>query len=79
MKELSIQEISKHISKFNDIYDENGNEINPIPQGVRITVYCKSDKDEGFADNVTSDELGLNALIARSWILEDELRKLCES
>lgn len=78
MKELSVEEISKHISKFNQIYDENGNEINPIPEGVKITVYCKSDQDEGFADNVTRAELGLNALIARSWILEDELRKLCE-
>jgi len=79
MKELSVQEISKHISKFNQICAENGEEINPMPEDKLITVYCKGTNEEGFADNIYRKDLGITALIAVSWIEQEELIKLCES
>jgi hypothetical protein len=70
-----------HLDKFIDIYPEDKNADglkweNGMPQNVKLTVYCESSEDEGFLTNVTSDELGLQALIARKWIIHSELEKL---
>lgn len=76
--ELSPDQIMRHLHKFTSIYDEKGNEVNPIPEDVKITVYCKSEKldEEGFCCNVISSDLGINAFMARRWILEDELQEI---
>lgn len=75
-KELTAEQIVDHIDDFIEIY-ENGKEINPIPKNVKVTVYCESSNEEGFACNVTTDEMGLEALIAKSWIREEKLQDLC--
>lgn len=64
-----------NLDKFTDIYSE-GKEENKIPDNVKLTVYCEGSNDEGFLINVTSDELGLEALIAKKWIIHSELEKL---
>jgi len=71
----------EYLDKFTDIYpkDEAGNGLkweNKIPEKVKLTVYCKGSNDEGFLINMTSDELGLEALIAQKWIIHSELEKL---
>ena len=47
-KELTAEQIVDHIDDFIEIY-ENGKEINPIPKNVKVTVYCESSNEEGFA------------------------------
>ena len=62
---ITIEELYDNLNKFTNIY-ENGEEINPIPSDELITVYCDdSDMEEGFAENIFRDELGLNGFIAK--------------
>lgn len=70
-----------HLDKFTDIYPKDDASKgthweNKIPENVKLTVYCKGANDEGFLINMTSDELGLEALIAQKWIIHSELEKL---
>ena len=70
-----------HLDKFTDIYPKEKNAYglrweNKMPENVKLTVYCKGTNDEGFLINMTSDELGLEALIAKSWIIHSELEAL---
>lgn len=65
---------------FTEIYDANGNEVNWIPVNTPCYVWCSNGSDEeGFAEVECSDELGLNALIAKSWITEEHLLRLRET
>jgi hypothetical protein len=66
----------EHLDKFTNIYSKDKKEENKIPEKVRLTVYCKDSNDEGFLINMTSDELGLEALIAQKWIIHSELEQL---
>ena len=70
-----------HLDKFVDIFPKERNADglrweNKMPQNVKLTVYCEYPDDEGFVLNVTFDELGLYALIARKWIIHSELEVL---
>ena len=49
---------------------------NPIPDNVELTIFCKGLNYEGFIIKTKSDEIGLEALIAKKWILHSELEKL---
>ncbi len=69
---MEIKELYNNLSRFIDIY-ENGKEINPIPSDVKLTIYCKSEDDEGFLENITKTEAGLNLFIAKKWILQENL------
>jgi len=70
--DLTAEQINEHIDKFTDIY-KDGKEMNPMPDDVNITVWCKSDSECGFAYNTTTDEMGLEAFIAKKWILHENL------
>jgi hypothetical protein len=61
-----------NLDKFIDVYPQE----NKIPENVKLTVYCESSNDGGFLINMTSDELGLEALIVKKWIIHSELEKL---
>jgi len=76
-----VQLCYNHLDKFTDIYpkDKNADGLrleNKMPEKVKLTVYCKGTNDEGFLVNMTSDELGLEALIAQKWIVHSELEAL---
>ena len=71
---MTAEQINKHIDKFHDIYET------PIPEGNKVTVYCDNGEDEvGFLENVTADEMGIQALIAQKWILQSNLENLVNS
>ena len=72
--EHTSEQIYEHIGKFSPI-----GKAYLIPEGQKITFFCNSGDiaTTGFAENTTYDELGLNALIVESWILQSELDKLC--
>lgn len=76
-KEYTLKQLDKARPQFKKIWNE-GNEINPMPEGVKLTVYCEGDNIEsrGFLEDVTTSEMGLDALIAYSWILQSELDEL---
>lgn len=61
----------KHLDKFNYINYQDG-----LPENVKLTVFCKGSEDEGFLINLASDELGLEALIVRKWIIHSEFEAL---
>lgn len=71
-----VQLCYDHLDKFIDIYPKDKNWENKMPENVKLTVYCKGTNEEGFLMNVTSDELGLEALIAQKWIVHSDLEKL---
>ncbi len=76
--ELTPEDILPYLKNFISIYDEKGNEVNPIPDGVPVTVYCDSDRDRGFCINDITYNMGLELLIARSWIVHSELEQLIQ-
>jgi hypothetical protein len=71
-----IRLVQKHLDKFTEIYGEDFNETNPMPENEKISVYCESNTDEGFVFNTTVSEMGLSALIAQKWILHSKLEEL---
>ena len=70
-----------HLDKCVDIYpkDKNADGLrweNKMPEKVKLTVYCIGLRDEGFLVNVTYEEMGIQAFIARKWIIHSELEAL---
>lgn len=79
IQEYTTKQLIAAMPNFTQIWDETRNiESNPIPENVRVTVFCNGTnlEDRGFAENVLSSDLGLNALIAESWILQTDLDKI---
>ena len=83
--ERNIQKIKDHndvkscyenIEHFTEIYPKDGSKENPIPENIRVTVLCESKKESGFLIGMKKSEMGLQLLIASSWILHSELEKL---
>lgn len=75
-KELTAEEIYPYNKYFIPTYDEKGNEINPMPEGVKITAYCDDGQEEGYLIDCTTLEMGLTQLIVKTWILHSELEEL---
>ncbi|WP_432221275.1 hypothetical protein ACRASX_11140 [Flavobacterium sp. TMP13] len=76
-----VQICYDYLDKFIDIYpkDKNADGLqweNKMPEKVKLTVYCKGTNQRGFLVNMSSDELGLEALIANKWIIHSELEAL---
>lgn len=73
-KEYTPKQLMQALPSFRKIW-EGEVEANRIPEGVKLTVYCDggNEASKGFVENVKSSELGLNALIAHSWILQGDL------
>ncbi len=65
---------SKNECNSIQIYDESGKEANPIPEHAHCIVYCHGSNTHGWAEINKPDELGLDALIAESWILVSDLK-----
>jgi hypothetical protein len=57
-----------------EIYHENGKEVNPIPKNIHCIVYCHGSNTHGWVEISNPDELGLEAIIAQSWILISDLK-----
>lgn len=70
-----LMQIHKQLPFFKSIY-ENGKEVNPIPNGEKVTVYCESNEESGYVVNVLKEEMGLEELIAKKWILHSELENI---
>jgi len=75
MKELSIEEINKHINEFTPVYNNDGKEVNPVPSDKKLTVYCGNDE---FMTDVYAEEMGMELFIVKSWIYQDDLQRLCK-
>ena len=75
MIDYTADQVYTFISRFTPIY-EHGKVTNPIPDGVKITVFCEGREESGFVENITHDEMGIEKLIAKSWILQSELDDL---
>lgn len=72
----AVQLCYDHLDKFIDIYPKDENLENKMPKDVKLTVYCERPEETGFVINVKSDELGIQAFIARKWIIHSDLEKL---
>jgi hypothetical protein len=73
---MKAEEIYKYIDSFIEIYDAQGNEVNPIPEDKVVTVYCEGTFERGFVENTLGSEIGFESLIAKSWILHSHLKQL---
>ena len=64
--------------EFTSIYDQYGYVANQLPETDRITVFCEYGNGEGggFAIDVVSEDLGIEALIAKKWILHKDIVRL---
>ena len=71
-----VQLCYDHLDKFIDIYPKDKNYANKMPKDVKLTVYCEHPEETGFVINVKSDELGIQAFIAKKWIIHSDLEKL---
>lgn len=74
--EITPEMAYEHIDKFKPYYDkETGKRSQEIPKDKKITVWVE--QEEGFMINDLNENLGIDALVATSWIEHDELEKLC--
>ena len=71
-----VQLCYDHLDKFIDIYPKDKNCENKMPKDVKLTVYCEHPEETGFVINVKYDELGIQAFIAKKWIIHSELERL---
>lgn len=69
---MEVKELYNRLDKFTEIY-KDGKEINPLPKNKKLTVFCSGDEDEGFIENVTTSEMGLEIFMAKKWILQEGL------
>jgi hypothetical protein len=74
--ERTAEQINKWIHMFTDVYDKDGKHY--IPSDVKMNVWCYCETEEGFIENVTDKQIGIESLIAQKWILQSELDKLFE-
>lgn len=77
-KELTAEEIYPFNKYFTSIYNEKCDEVNPMPEGVKLTAYCDNGEEEGYVIDCTTLEMGWTQFIAKTWILHSELEKLIE-
>ena len=76
--EITPEIAIEHIDKFKPYYDpKTGKRSKDIPTDKNITVWVA--REEGFMIDDLNENLGLDALVATSWIEHDELVKLCKS
>lgn len=79
-----IQFCYSKLKHFVDIYPKEGAAkgfkwTNSMPHNVKLTVFfCKNSNsdEEGFLIYVTTDETGLQGLIAQKWIIHEHLELL---
>jgi len=73
---LTANEIYSYIDEFIPIY-KNYNKVNPIPERIKVTVWCESALTNGFVCNVTAEEMRSEVnLFPVSWIYESKLQRL---
>lgn len=70
--------IKNYASKFTSIYEKEV-EVAPIPKDKVVTVFFKDKDCEYYIPDVMSEELGLEKLIAKKWILQSELDLLMKT
>lgn len=64
--------VTNNLHKFNEIY-KDGKEDNKIPENTPVIIYCSNDKDvSGWLAVDDKYELGIELLIAKSWITQKE-------
>lgn len=69
---ITHKNVTANLNRFNEIYAE-GKEHNPVPKNTPVIVYCNNGGDEvGWLDVNEISELGLQQLIAKSWITQKE-------
>lgn len=63
------------LDNFQEMYKDG--KFVTLPKDVKITVYCNNGSDEeGFIVNQYENELGMNAFIAKKWIMHSVLEEL---
>jgi hypothetical protein len=75
---MDYKKVLEHLDKFHYIY-EKGVEINPIPANKVVCVYLMNMDFEFLVESTTLADLGRERLIARKWILQEELEELMSS
>jgi hypothetical protein len=75
---VEAEQINEFRQHFTDIYDADGKEVNPIPDDVKLTIYCEGStfENRGFVYDKYKSEVGMNLFIAKSWILQSDLDDL---
>jgi len=76
LSSITDEEMETYLPNFNDLYDANGNEINAIPNNVKLIVKCHYYDEDEYIFNKTSKELGIHIFAVKKWILVDDLVKL---
>ena len=71
---INDKNVSNNLHRFNEIYLE-GKEENPVPKNTPVIVYCSDGGGtQGWLSVMEVSDLGLNQLIMRKWITQDEFK-----
>ena len=74
--EITPEQAHKHLDQFKPCYcPDTGKWLNDIPKDVKLTVWIE--RDRAFMIDDYLIELGIDRLIATSWIEHDKLVELC--
>lgn len=76
---MNIREIQtlilKNVSKFTEVYEKDGVAGVEPPDDKKLTIIFEKDGELTYNHNVTTEEAGINILIAKRWILTEDLYK----
>jgi len=76
---MNLKDIIPFKEYFNPIYGVNGDEINPIPEDMKVTAYCvHRDGTKFYLIDQTEAEMGFDSLLAQSWIEQERLEYLIQ-
>ena len=68
--EYTAEQIYQHIDSFTDFKESKPKDTDTI------TVYVETNNGNGFIKNILYDDLGLEELVSKKWILQSELDTL---
>jgi len=69
---INEENVTNNLNRFYEIYPESEEE-NKIPDNTPVIIYCSNGSDvEGWLAVDDQYELGLELLIAKSWITQEE-------
>lgn len=76
MNREQVREHNKKMSKLYSLlpYFNNINEEEPKEDDI-VTYFCKTSDEEGFVENIRWGDGGIEILICKKWILQNEIEK----
>lgn len=74
---MTAEQLLQYFPYFTEVYSEKGEQINPLPENVKLTAYCDNGKGYvRFLEDLTTKEMGIDIFIVKKFIEHSQLQKI---